>query len=290
MYCKHWSVTINNPQVTGEFLHETLSENPQISNYSLQLEKGKETETQHLQIYLGFRTKVRRGKVTALLGTDAFHAECCRDPRACYLYCQKEDTRISGPWASEWEGTRQGERTDLQRAAQLIKDSGIRAVADELPEVVIKFPRGLRELDSLLHEDSNEIRLKEVVFLWGPTGTGKTTQAMSYPGARMCEVSNGFFDYESCETCVFDEVDEILGSVLPIQKLLKLCDRWPTRVPIKGGWKTFNPPRIVMTSNIPPEVLFGGQHYEAICRRLTTVSKVVHGPEVAGNRNGHPSE
>lgn len=285
---RHWSITINNPEGDGDKIEQVLLESPDVKVFAFQLEEG-EKFTPHFQMYIGFRKLVRRTQVSALLGTDAYHAEYARDPRACYLYCQKEDTRISGPWASEWEGTHQGERTDLQRACALIKDSGIDAVVAEMPELLVKFPSGMKELERRLHQDSNEIRLKEVVLIWGPAGTGKSTRARQYPGVRSCAVSkSGFFDYVSSETCLFEEVDEIVGHKLTIPYMCQLLDQWPMNVEVKGGWTRFNPPRIVMTSNIDPQILFGGDHYEAVMRRITTVIRVAHGTEVAGNRNSHP--
>lgn len=70
--------------------------------------------------------------------------------------------------------------------------------------------------------------------------------------ASPCEYANGFFEFdEFATTILIDEADRLN---IPIERWLKLLDNYPTKVNVKGGWKTFNPERIILTANSDPEL------------------------------------
>lgn len=93
----------------------------------------------------------------------------------------------------------------------------------------------------------------KVYVFWGPTGSGKTRLVhRMFPGVYVCSSDDGqWFDgYLGDENALFDDFN---GHSVPITLLLKLCDRYPLRVPIKGGFVQWRPRRLFFTSNICPD-------------------------------------
>lgn len=90
-----------------------------------------------------------------------------------------------------------------------------------------------------------------VIVLWGRTGVGKSRfvhdqiQDSTFwsPGDYL------WFDgYTGQDIVLFDDY----RGEYKLQMLLKLCDRYPMSVPIKGGFTEWSPKKIYITSNINP--------------------------------------
>lgn len=76
------------------------------------------------------------------------------------------------------------------------------------------------------------------VVLWGPTGLGKTAQiCQNYDPAEMYWKPHGpWWDgYEQQRVVVFDE----FYSWYPYGDILRLLDRFPLKVPVKGAFQEF---------------------------------------------------
>lgn len=61
-----------------------------------QLEKGEQTEKEHIQMVCNFKGPKAISNVIKMV-KDVGHVERCWDPRASIAYCQKEETRVDGP-------------------------------------------------------------------------------------------------------------------------------------------------------------------------------------------------
>ena len=91
----------------------------------------------------------------------------------------------------------------------------------------------------------------EVRWFWGETGTGKTYEAYQFAMALGVEPyirsgSGKFFDgYEGHRVVIFDDFRE--GDI-PFNYLLRLCDKYPMRVEVKGGVRQWKPEYIFITS------------------------------------------
>jgi hypothetical protein len=94
-------------------------------------------------------------------------------------YCSKEDTRVDGPWEY---GTcnKQGDRTDLELAADIVRAHDVKRVAEEMPAEYVKFHKGLEKLRLLEMPVRNWKTTMEVHY--GAASAGKTRYAYhSYP-------------------------------------------------------------------------------------------------------------
>lgn len=279
---KRWCFTLNNPSVSGEELSESLDVHP---GYVFQKEVG-EKNTEHFQGHIIFAKRMSLNEVKKIKFLEKAHWEIAKGTWANNVqYCTKEP-RIAGPWKKEIPASRQGERTDLQQAADLIKEGSVQDVAEQMPDTFIRYHRGLVALQERLHQDSNEDRQKEIIYIWGPSGVGKSRLARTYPGAGVLDYANNFFAYDPCETCIIEEADTLNISE---GNWLRIMDRYPFRLRIIGGWINFNPVRIVLTSNVPPEICFNFAYPERFMRRITQVIHLAQSPEVAGNTSAATS-
>ena len=92
---KHWFFTFNNPD--PDFLDKFMEAGAiYCDKYVLQKEKGFETGTEHFQGYIEFVNPYRPTSI--FYWTTRIHWEKVKDIPACIRYCQKERTRIDGPW------------------------------------------------------------------------------------------------------------------------------------------------------------------------------------------------
>jgi hypothetical protein len=114
-----------------------------------------------------------------------------------------------------------------------------------------------------------------VVVYYGPTGTGKTRAVMDNlpsPDDLWTYSGDGWFDgYDGHKIVLFDDFS---GSEFKISFLLRLLDRYPMQVRIKGGFVNWCPEEIYITSNLNPDQWYPNAHQEhidALKRRLTAV-------------------
>lgn len=113
--------------------------------------------------------------------------------------------------------------------------------------------RAFREYRSLSYEQvDREVR---VIVHVGASGTGKTRAVYALArdsGREIWSWGGGpWFDgYLGQELALFDDFD---GSDFPYRLLLRVLDRYPIRVPVKGGFVQWTPLEIHVTTNIEPE-------------------------------------
>lgn len=253
-----WIFTINNP--LNNDLPKTWTK---VSYCVWQLEKG-EQDTPHLQGTVKFDTMMR---LSALKKIDATaHWEPCRSEGRCVNYCQKEETRIEGPWTLGTPPS-QGKRTDLENVQhQLDAGAAMKDVYAANFEASAKYYRFFKEYARVTTQPRNF--QTECIVYWGPTGTGKSRKCHDdYPDAYWLSQGKWFDDYDRHEVVV---IDEFYGW-LPFSFLFRLLDRYPMSVETKGGSVQFIAKLVLITSNSHPSEWYKDPKcsYAALERRLT---------------------
>ena len=247
--------------------------------------------TPHLHIYLVTRSPVRFSTLKNRFETGHFEPAkgSSVDNRnyllkeGVYAGSPKADTKVEGSFF-EWGTIPRDERTEKQPAMQeLIEDiqNGL-----STPEIINKSPqhamriRQIEELRQMYLSDyyATQSRDVTVTYLWGATGTGKTTEVYRQHNAKdICRIinyqSNALFDpYHSEKILFFDEY----RSQIPISSLLVYLDRFPiTSLPARYYSRTACWDTVYFASNIPlteqykDTQIYQQETWKALLRRIT---------------------
>lgn len=170
----------------------------------------------------------------------------------------------------------QGSRSDLASAFARIKEGATDVeLAEEAPQLWGQYRKALSEFRHLVEPKRNWAT--QLVFLWGPTGNGKTAQAMLHePTPTPIFYRDPFISglHGSSESVLFDDFD---WKRMPPKFWLQMCDRYPMSVEIKGGSRNWAPKTIIFTSNDDPKTWWPEAPPEtraAIHRRMDEFGKI----------------
>lgn len=268
---KYFCFTINN--YSEEDKAKVLGLYPDEATYLIYGEEVGDSGTPHLQGYIEFKVRKRFTAAKTLLGQGA-HLERRRGTAAqAAEYCKKD-----GAYTETGEISRgQGSRSDLHAVKELLDETkSLERVADEHFGTYLRYERGFRTYLNMKAEKRRWV--PEVIVLWGPTGTGKSRRAHYILGEDSYQYAGkGWFDgYNQEDNVLFDDFSGSANEIsLPM--FLKVLDRYPLQVPVKGGYVNWKPRRIVITSNIDPQAWFAASdslQRAALARRLTTIHEM----------------
>lgn len=231
-----------------------------------QLEEAPTTKRLHLQGYVELGTSVRLA--TLAKKNPGLHLEPRRGtPDQAYAYCTKTESRKDGPWE---HGTMkaQGARTDLHTFAERVRDEKMtmRDIAEEFPQMVVKYSHGCQRLVDLTQEQYVPGHLRGI-WIHGPPGAGKTRLVFeTFPDAYRKAQNKWFDGYSGQRVIVLDDLDTtLLGHHLKIW-----ADRYPCTGEVKGGTVQLQHDWFIITSNYDIRYIADGQPSlkEALSRRF----------------------
>ncbi len=239
-----------------------------------QFETCPESQRSHLQGYIETKKPCRHAAIKRELDDETVHLEKRRGTRAqARAYCRKPETREQGPYErGEWTGGGQGTRSDIDGAVALLRDGGtMHELLSSMPTVFVKYTRGLRAASSIMAGVRKRERDIVTTVYWGLSGSGKTRRAIDEAGD-----ADYYILSRDSETLWFDGyegqdyliIDEFYGWI-KWSFFLRLLDRYPCRLPIKGGFVWANWTRIVITSNKEPSRWYERGLPTELSRRLT---------------------
>lgn len=264
---RYWMFTFNNPTDIRAPEHWPHP----ITFCVWQRECGK-NGTVHLQGYVIFDIKKRFSTLKKI--DKRIHWEPRYGTHAeAKAYCQKEDTRLLGPWTIGTDvGIRdsQGKRSDLDDVKQAIDEGQDETYLwDNHFASCAKYIRSFREYRR--QKTPHRQGKTKVEVVWGPTGTGKSHYAEhKYPDAYWKPKGDWWDGYDGQEVVV---IDEFYGW-LSYDFMLRLLDRYRLIVPTKFGHANFVAKTIVITSNKHPSAWYNGSKYpwEPLERRIETTT------------------
>lgn len=254
-----WLFTINNPTEDDQSTLLRLSRSTEATFCTYQTEEGA-AGTRHIQGYIEFATRKTLSAAKRLLGGRA-HLEPRRGtPEQAKQYCEKEDTRVEGPH-NTW-GTLSNRRAGITRdkvrntyKAEELTDIYERLSRGEDKTSILSrygelFLRHHKALDNLLtHSALRRDWKTRVTVLYGPTGTGKSKWCAENSTNGYWKPRGQWWDgYRDHESCIMDD----FYGWIPFDQLLRLCDRYPLLVEVKGGVANFVAKHIMISSNKKP--------------------------------------
>jgi len=271
---RHFCFTWNNPpddEVAGERLRGLIPD-----FYVFQREQGA-NGTVHLQGIISFPNPRTIGGVGRGF---PMHIEFMRGTiEEAVAYCTKEDTRVPGAepqrfGAQPINAGRPGGRTDLHRVADAVAEGRrLSDISAEFPVEWIRYNRGISSLAG--HRAQRRDAPTEVFWYWGPTGTGKSRAAFAEaPDAYWKDSTNTWWDgYDGHEDVI---IDDYRTGMCTFSYLLRLFDRYPLQVQVKGGYVNFKARRIFVTCPRNPREMWANRTDEEIQQLERRITRVTH--------------
>jgi len=216
---------------------------------------GKETAStgqKHYQGYLEFSKQKKGSTVMNQFSTWGIkaHLEAAMGTSSQNKdYCSKEDTEpflFGKPTGNDGQGS----RTDLGMMFQAVAEgvNGADLVAID-PAKWAVHRKALEEYRSILAP--KRAWPSKLVFLWGPTGHGKTAHAMELEPEVVHYREPFLQGYTGhSENVLFDDFN---WKKMDPKYWLTLCDRYPMSVEVKGALRNWAPKIICFTSNDDPK-------------------------------------
>lgn len=277
-YCFTW----NNYVDESRSHLESLVESGLARYVCYQPERAPTTGTPHLQGYVVWSNAISEQGARTRLGVGV-HVSVARGSfEQNKEYCSKEESRdttaafafseLGDPESVEGTGTGSGTRTDLVCIAKRLRDGATeRDIAQDHPASYIMYTRGIRTLAQFT---VCKRRDKSIVhWYWGPTGTGKTRlAAFESPDAYWKSSAHQWWDgYDGVSDVI---IDDYRCSFCQFNELLRMLDRYPYQVQIKGGVVEFNAKNIYITAPKAPQQMWESRTDEDLAQLLRRVDHI----------------
>lgn len=279
---RHYAFT-SFKQVTHEHYQKRYELNKHLINFLIVgYEICPETKRVHMQGFIQLKDKIRYAGLKKMLNMDAHITEMYQNstPEKNIIYCSK-----GGNFKTYGELSTQGKRNDLKEAL-----AGYETLQDFIrnaPELYSRYRGGIKEYYNLKNSDYIPTDYKPIViWLYGPTGKGKTRTINDYIKLKIQEgyrawkapltEGGAWFDNYNGQDLVF--LDEVRAETFQYRNLLQLLDRDCPQVPVKGGFVDFRPKIILITSCYSPEDIYNGFNEEdkqQLIRRCDVCRKVI---------------
>lgn len=290
---RKWLITINNFLdfgITREGIKDKLS-TLNLKYWCMGEEIGNQSKIHHIHIFIcsdgGIRNTTLKRKfpvahLDACIGT-------CKQNRdyvlkeGKYADSIKADTSIPGTF-EEW-GELPPEKEEINgnkaKVISLIKEGKDNyEILEELPTEAYHIQKfnELRQM-YLYQEYENRPRSIDVYYLFGKSGTGKTSSIYKkHKASDICRItsySNGvkFDAYEGQKVLVFEEFK---GQV-PLKEMLNYLDIYPLKLPARYADKTAAYTVVFITSNEPLSNIYKNEQdaspesYRALLRRINRI-------------------
>jgi len=226
---------------------------------------GKEicptTGTPHIQGFLYFENpRAYPNQKFRDISNGAHDEAILLSPRTNANYC-KED----GDFWEFGEVPSQGARTDWDLAHSQLQTGSVLTAIDAQPHL-IPCIRALERYKQLTQKGTH--RDVTVIVFYGSPGTGKTRDAWAIDPDLYSKPDGNWFDgYDGHKTLLLDDYQ----GELQYSWLLKLLDRYPIQLPVKGGFIPARYDAVIITTNKHPRDWYYGHNYAALERRITIV-------------------
>lgn len=258
-----WCFTLNNYSEKDVEFFKNL-----MCNYIVfGKEVGKEG-TPHLQGFIIFKSQYRLAGLKKIHNETHWELSKSEYLDHNYNYVTKDGAIFFMDYRS------QGKRNDIVALTNLCKDGGIKKVIDEMPEMYIKFHSGIEKLCHRLSKERDRNEPPIVEWIYGSTGKGKTKYVYDnhtdiWPSGKNLQWWDG---YENQEVVL---IDDFRRDFCTFHELLRILDRYPYQVAVKGGFRKLNSKYIYITSPFSPiETYETREDIQQLLRRITKITKL----------------
>lgn len=266
--------------------------------------KGDKDGKLHCQFAVAFRDQVRAPQARRIVGGVHGPFSGYLEPafsKNVWDYVTKQASRVAAIDGYGSLSDDQGHRSDL--------DVLYEHIANGMPlwDVMSRFPKQFMRNHAAvsklcaMYDKPRPYGPVDVEVWWGPTGTGKSHTAFhQYPEAYRKTIPGKWWEgYKGETVVVFEEFNPNEDKELRLPELLKILDKYPYQIEIKGSWctalqellfwepqyRSFLPlcndigaslqlraTKFIFTTNIDPRGWYQGHPQQAaLCRRINRV-------------------
>lgn len=252
----------------GTFYENPQQKHPDKVRYAIYgKEKCPTTGKIHWQSYIEFFKPQRMSGIKKMYNDKTVHLEIRNGTREeAKVYCQKDKDWVEvGEWIKG-----QGHRTDLTPIVQaLIDGTPLSEVMMTNPEIYCRYRNGLKDIAAHTQRINTPAwRSVEIILHTGPTGVGKTRDAMKEATYKIQGSQLQWWDgYDGDKIICIDEYN----NDVKITVLLELLDGYKKRLPIKGGHTFAQWTKVYVTMNLRMEEFHPNAkkaHKDALMRRI----------------------
>lgn len=215
-------------------------------------------------------------------------------PEANRNYCKKPESAVPDTF---WEvgvlpaPSGQGKRNDIAGAVHTLKTEGMRAVLDKHPEEFMKYLNGMRAAKLMFDDDEanskEELPPVNVIVHTGPPGAGKSRcvrallvaqrkRAYWMPFRAHHRADVWFDGYVGQEVLVLDNFEG--EGHIPSAIFMRMMERYPIQVPVKGGFVMPRWREVHITSSLPISHWYATHEPTALTRRITAINEYAAPP------------
>ena len=150
----------------------------------------------------------------------------------------------------------------------------INEIMENEPKLYCQYRNGIKDIIENKKKNNRFIKEPKVIWVYGPTGTGKTNRAFE-AGAVNVEFKNDFFsDWGDARIISIEE----MNGQIDYKTLLKLLDRYHNyySINIKGGYKLIDLDEIYITSSKHPIECYPRQNdRDSIAQLLRRITEII---------------
>ena len=237
------------------------------------------TDKKHWQGYLTFKHPQRFAGVQKMLPQGSHIEAAIASAIKNKAYCSKENILLE-----HGEIPMQGKRTDILRIRECLETGG------NMRDVVCTATnlQGIRIGEKILEYTERKRDFAPTVkWFWGPTASGKTRAAnVELPEAWWSGKDLKWWQgYDAHEDII---IDDFRGSFCTFHELLRILDRYPYSIEVKGGSRQLLAKNIIITSPYPPTKVYNKNPEEIgqLIRRIDVITEFETGTKVIDTEVG----
>lgn len=266
---RDWGFTINNPILTEDEMYNYIKSLQGVKYCIFVREKGDGTQnnpngTEHHQGYIEFNIPTRFSKVKKIFSSDSIGVNSHIEPRkysriTCVnyikkigLFANKKHTQLSSIYEIG-EFSIQGKRNDIVDMYQMKREgfSDLEIATNYSQYSKVKTFIKALVYDEKTKEYKNKYRKMSVIYISGPTRSGKTRYVYDKYGYDNVYTAEGYdygkmFDgYEGEDVLLLDE----FRSNIPLDRLLTFLDGHPLKAQCRYNNKQLCFTKVYILSN-----------------------------------------
>lgn len=267
---RNWQFTINNYTKKNLKQLQTVSETLEKHNYICYgLEIAPDTGTKHIQGYIQLTNAMTfqaLQKYLALTKKEKlvkFHCEIARkSAKINILYTsktRKEDLEPNEIWLQYGEPKQQGARSDLSELKEKIfSDPKSGSTIIENQDISYQQIKYIELVQKYAFKHRHPNKPPKVIWIWGDSGTGKTAKIFKdFETDDIFSLTDYNWLGEGYTQQSVYLIDDFRQHDIKFNMLIKLLDRYPFTLSVKGSSIPLNSEYIIITSNQSINETFG---------------------------------